>query len=87
MSTCRCRQAAPTAKSWSRRCFDIAGWVMPGALLALMPKCPACLAAYVAIGTGIGLTLPTASLLRMTLVVLCVASLCLLALRQVRRWC
>ncbi|MGH8708569.1 MAG: hypothetical protein ACREVD_10995 [Burkholderiales bacterium] len=29
-----------------------------------MPKCPACLAAYITLGTGIGLSLPAAENLR-----------------------
>jgi hypothetical protein len=57
--------------------------VVPSALLALMPKCPACLAAYVAIGTGIGISVSTATYLRLLLVILCVLSLSYLALRQV----
>ena len=40
---------------------------MPRALLALMPKCPAFLAAYVAVETEIGLSLCTATYLRAVL--------------------
>jgi len=67
-----------------RRGGEIADWIAPTATLALMPKCPACVAAYVALATGIGISLPTATYLRVTLVVLCVASLVFLTARRLR---
>ena len=69
----------------TERFLDFAGWTIPGALLALLPKCPACLAVYLALGTGIGISVPTATILRTSLVSLCLASFVYLAARFVSK--
>jgi len=70
--------------SWLRRGGDLAGWIVPTATLALLPKCPVCVAAYVALATGIGISLPTATYLRAMLVALCVGSLSFIIAKRLR---
>jgi len=68
-----------------RRMLELFRLLIPGAILVLLPKCPACFAAYIAIGTGIGISISTAAYIKMLLIVLCVASLSFLALKHVVR--
>ena len=70
----------------ARRGGEVAGWVVPGMTLALLPKCPACVAAYVALLTGVGISFSAASYLRIGVVVLCLSLLALLTARRVLRF-
>jgi hypothetical protein len=81
---CRAADDARRPASPLRRGGEIAGWILPTVTLTLLPKCPACVAAYVALATGIGISLPTATYLRVTLVIVCVASLVFVAARRLR---
>ena len=81
-----CESGAQRPASGWRRIGETAGWIVPSATLALLPKCPVCVAAYVAALTGLGISLPTATYLRGMLVVLCLASLVFLGSRRMLRF-
>ncbi|MBC7979225.1 MAG: hypothetical protein H7Y36_01525 [Armatimonadetes bacterium] len=46
-----------------------AGLILPGAAFFVMPKCPMCLAAYIALATGLSVSVPFAAGLRTAMVV------------------
>jgi len=82
----RSADRSPRRSGFTRGGLDVMRVIVPGAILALMPKCPACLAAYFVIGTGVGLSLCAASYLHMLLVTLCVAWLSYLGAMHGRRF-
>jgi hypothetical protein len=71
--------------SVARRAVDLLGWIVPSAILALIPKCPMCLAAYLALWTGLGISVAAAANLRVLLIIACAISLVFLAVRQTYR--
>ena len=71
--------------SLGRRAIELAGWLIPGTLLAFFPKCPLCVAGYVALATGLGMSLTVATYLRWTLLALCLGSLAFMASRLISR--
>ncbi len=60
------------------RCCAVGGATVPAALIALLPKCPACLAAYVAL-SGVGIPVTAAAWLPTAAAVVSVVSLFALA--------
>jgi hypothetical protein len=73
-------------RSCCRNGAEVAGWVLPGATLALLPKCPACVAAYLALATGVGVSYSTAAYLRTSVIAASVLLLAFVAARRVIRW-
>jgi hypothetical protein len=90
---CNLDSAPPTAtpnsgagkrRTWGVRCAGrTIQWLFPMAVLALIPKCPMCVAAYVALFTGLGISVSTARWLQILLLVFCLAALTYLICRKV----
>ena len=60
-------------------------WAIPGLILAFFPKCPLCIVAYVAIVTGIGISVSTATYIRLGLLTFCIGVLLILVARFLAR--
>ena len=75
-----------SARSCCGRGAEMVGWVVPAATLALLPKCPACVAAYLALATGVGVSFSTAAYVRTSLVIGSIAVLVFVAARRGIRW-
>ena len=78
---CCCGDPGRSAQAAVKKRKNIAGGVVPAILLILMPKCPACLAAYVSVATGLGIGFTTARYMRIALIALCLASMVYFVLR------
>ena len=65
---------------------ETAGWLAPCVILALLPKCPVCLAAYVALGTGFTLSHSSAHVLMHTLTILGISALAFCVLRRIIKY-
>ena len=78
MSCCKVQTGRRPQHGWWQ---GTSGCVGSGALLVLLPKCPMCIAAYLTLWTGASIAMPVAMHLRMMVVILFVASVCLLGFR------
>ncbi len=75
----------PHLLTFARRGLEIAGWIIPGTVAALLPKCPACLAAYLAVGSGIGISLSAAAHMQVSVLILCITLLLYLTVKRLGR--
>jgi len=67
-----------------RRAWRRAQWLFPATLLVLMPKCPLCVAAYIALFTGVGVSVSTARWIQILMLAICLTSLAYFAVRHWR---
>ena len=81
----RAAGGGPHEPSLKRRGAKAAGWALPSVVFMLMPKCPACVAAYVAIATGVGISVSMAAHLRVMVLALCGLVLLRLAAKPLLR--
>jgi hypothetical protein len=73
-------------KKTGQRFIDFIKMAMPAIVFVFIPKCPVCLAGYIALGTGIGLSLTTATYLRIGLIVVCILSLAYFVAKYAHRY-
>ena len=66
-----------------RRFLSFIGWIIPTTILALIPKCPACVAGYAVIGTSVGFSLSAFAQLRLALIVLSLVCLSFVGTKSV----
>lgn len=86
-SRCCCQSMRVDSLPSSRgsRIRERLGIVVPSTILVLLPKCPLCLAAHVALGTGVSMSYSSASLVMRTLTVLSIGMIACCVIKRVFR--
>jgi hypothetical protein len=83
--TGQCCMRGRASRRLAPRLYRAAASILPAAVLALMPKCPLCLAAWLTVATGIGFSAAGAAWVRGIIVVFCVAAVALATAPIIRR--
>jgi hypothetical protein len=82
-----CKAGGTPSASPARRGWDVAAGVLSIGVWVFVPKCPVCLAAHVALWTGLGLSLAQATYLRWSLLIASgVLLFCIFARRMRMLW-
>jgi hypothetical protein len=72
--------------TFGRRIRTFLAWMLPSAGLVLLPKCPACLAGYVLVWTGLGLSFSAATYLRWAMMIVFAGTLVVLVAHRLNRF-
>jgi hypothetical protein len=97
VAVCPCRRNAASSASATesekrlagralRRSQGAAGWALPSIGLVLVPKCPMCIAAWLALGGGLGISFTAASWLRTGFIWLCWGALALMTVLFIKQF-
>jgi hypothetical protein len=81
----QCCAGEGSSRRLARRFRGATASLLPGAVLMLLPKCPLCLAAWLAMATGIGVSATAASRIRAIIVILWAVGVALAASQFIRR--
>ncbi|QDV26377.1 hypothetical protein Q31a_47510 [Aureliella helgolandensis] len=85
MSHCCESASKDKSKPLTHKVRGFLAWLLPSVVLVMMTKCPACLAAYVALWTGLGPSLSAATNLRRAMILLGALSLLFLSVKPLSR--
>jgi hypothetical protein len=80
-----CHGGANRASTGTRRGLEVVAGASSIGVWVVLPKCPMCLAAHLALWTGLGLSIAEATYLRWSLMILSVVLLCWVVARQIGR--
>lgn len=86
MSSSCCSEIVKRHDLKARQRFGRFSWLIPCGGFMLIPKCPACFAAYITLATGVGISTSTASIARSILIGLLVMLLYSSVLRPLARF-
>ncbi|MCU1238853.1 MAG: hypothetical protein JWP63_6820 [Candidatus Solibacter sp.] len=81
----QCCTGEGPSRRLARRLSGAAASILPGAVLALLPKCPLCLAAWLTVVTGFGVSAAAIERVRGLMAISWLAVLALVAVRIIRR--
>jgi len=80
----QCCSGEGPSRPVARRLSGAAASILPGALLVVLPKCPLCLAAWVTVATGFGISTLAALWMRWAILVVSVGAAALVVMPIVR---